>query len=79
MSFKSNRYKDREKYRNINREIKRRYRERTGAGKYPYQHWTIEEDKLVMERIMTDRELSDLIHRSVGSIQKRRWRLKNER
>ena len=58
------------------REEKRRYRERTGAGLYGWQKWQPEEDNMIMNSTCTDRKLGEMLHRSVGSIQKRRWLLR---
>lgn len=72
------RYKDKDKYREYAKRIKRNYREKTGAYLYEKRLWTNYEDELIMEHAMTDRELSVKIQRSVGAIQLRRWRLKKE-
>jgi hypothetical protein len=37
--------------------------------------WTPDEDALVTQRAMTDRELADVLHRSAKAIEQRRWRL----
>ena len=71
-------YKDPEKYAAYARRSKTKYRERTGAGIWK-NRFTVLDDELILSRIMTDRELSEKIHHSVGSIQKRRWELKNKK
>ena len=76
MSFKTSPYTDRERYREVTKEYKRRYRARTGANKYR-RGWTKGEDIEVLEQKISDRELGAKILRSVGAIQHRRSRLKN--
>ena len=68
---------DRNKFREIVRNEKTRWRMRTGSFKYPSREWEEYEDRLVLEHKVTDRELSELIQRSVLAIQIRRSRLKN--
>lgn len=77
MSFKTSLYKNREKFREVTKKYKRRYRARTGANRYGRKSWTIEDDRRVLEHNISDRELSKEILRSVGAIQHRRYRLKN--
>lgn len=72
MSFKSNRYGSRERY----NKRRKRYREETGSGLYKQRPYTDEEDRLIMEHAVSDRELSEQIERSVTAIQSRRARLK---
>lgn len=71
-------YKDKEKWHNTCMKQKRRYYGKT-ANRYPRRMWTIEEDKAVLKRNMTDHQLSQKIHRSVASIQMRRCKLKKYR
>ena len=54
----------------------KKYYKRTAI--YKKRAWTKEEDELVLKHSITDTELSDLIRRSVRSIQIRRSRLKNK-
>ena len=70
-------YRDMEKYREYKRKTQSRYRKRTGAGQYPAREYTLEEDRMILEQSITDRELGIKIQRSVGAIQKRRHHLKN--
>ena len=49
--------------------------EKHNAGKFPSRPYTEEEDQMILEHSIPDRELSDKISRSVGAIQKRRYRL----
>lgn len=58
------------------REMKRRYRERTGACMYEPRSWSPEDDELVLHSELSDRDLGKLLRRSVGAIQHRRNRLK---
>lgn len=58
------------------RDMKRRYRERTGSGKFGYKKWEPEEDNIILYSDLSDRELGMMLRRSVGSIQHRRSRLK---
>lgn len=59
------------------RQQKRRYYGKT-AFLYEKRNWTIVEDNMVLEHKMPDVVLSEKIHRSVGAIQKRRWKLKKK-
>ena len=47
--------------------------------KYPPRKWTANEDKLILEHNSSDRELSELLERSVGAIQYRRCLLNKRR
>lgn len=76
-----NDYKDLNKYRETVRRWKERYRRRTGSsGPRGYNagsvRYTSEEDELVLRHDIPDRDLAQLINRSVASIQNRRWKLK---
>lgn len=76
MSFKSLRYKDYNKYQRVVLLAKQRYRDRTGAYKYPPRKYSDYEDQRILDQDITDRELSKEIKRSVSAIQTRRSRLK---
>lgn len=69
-------YKDLEKYANTKRGQQKRYRERTGAFMYRRRMWTEKEIDLLLAQDMTDRELSKIIHRSIGAIQTKRAKLR---
>ena len=69
-------YKDMNKYHEAKRKWQERYRENSGSGKFGRRHWTEAEDRLVLEQIMTDRELGVAIKRSITAIQMRRYKLK---
>lgn len=45
-------YKDMAKFRATKRAQTKRWRERTGSGKYAIRRWTAYEDKLVLEHKM---------------------------
>lgn len=74
MSFKSNRYKDEKKWREIREKHKTRYRMRTGAFKW-FSRFTDNEVRMIMEHSIPDRELSEKIKHSVSAIQKKRWEM----
>ena len=76
MSFASNKYKEWDKYRKVHNEQKTRYRNKTGAFKYVRKRWTAEELELIKKHEIPDRELSELICRSVSAIQTQRSKLK---
>lgn len=66
-------YKDMEKYRlYANRNRKKSY-DKTAI--YGRNAWTQEQERMVLERSMTDEKLSAVIHHSAASIQKKRWEL----
>ena len=67
-------YRDKEKCRKIRN--KQRQRNYAKTAKYLPKEWTEEDDALVLEHKMPDRELSKLIEHSVQSIQVHRSRLK---
>lgn len=67
-------YRDMEKYRKTRNACKRRYYRKTQKGG-ARRRWTKEEDAIVLEHAHTDTEISEMIGRSVCSIQVRRSRL----
>lgn len=75
MKCKKN-YKNQEKLRAYINRTKKKYRERTGSGQYQRREWTDEENEMVMNHSMTDRELGKLLERSVTAIQIQRVRIK---
>lgn len=77
MALRKSQYKDMKKYKATRKRQLRRWRKRTGSGKYPPRPWTPAEEAAVMEKSMPDRELSKQIKRSVLAIQKRRHILNN--
>lgn len=72
MSNRREHYSDMERYKKTKKEQTLRYYGRT-IYKYERRGWTKEEDALVLEHKITDSLLSDLIERSVGAIQTRRY------
>lgn len=69
-------YKDKEKARNFrNIQRKRNYAKTQG---YPPREWTLQEMDLILNSDKTDRELAEILKRSVQSIQIKRCRLKKE-
>lgn len=69
-------YKDLEKHRITCRKQRRRYYAKTAV--YKPSTWTDEQIRLVLERKMTDHELSAKIGHSVKAIQIKRSRLKKK-
>lgn len=63
--------------RNIRNGQRQKYYNQT--AKYERHDFTSAEDRMILEHKITDRELSEMIHHSVQSIQTRRNRLKNGR
>jgi len=68
-----------EKYHDIAKRWKKGYRKRTGSDRYIPREWSPEDDKLILEHKIPDRELSEQIQRSVTAIQVRRCRLKGNK
>ena len=73
-----NQYRDIEKYKEYKRRYQAKARKRGGAGLFGSRPWSVEEDLEILKIGNTDRELSKKIQRSVGAIQKRRYKLKHE-
>lgn len=70
------RYSDKERARNLrNMHRKRNYSKTQG---YPPRDWTVGEMDLILNSEKTDRELAEILKRSVQSIQIKRCRLKKE-
>ena len=69
-------YSDMNKYAEYKRNYQKRYREKTGGGKYEKRFWTTEENEIILNSELSDRELSERICRSVGAIQRHRHYLK---
>lgn len=65
------------RFRQIVNRWKAGYRKRTGSDKYVPRPWEEDEDRLVLEHKISDRELSEKIQRSVSAIQTRRSKLKS--
>lgn len=71
-------YNQTEKGKQARRKYNKRYYSKT-ASLYPEREFNEIEDTLILEHRWTDTQLAQTIHRSVASIQTRRWRLKNKR
>ncbi len=69
-------YKNLDKYHETCRRQKQRYYGKTQL--YEKHSWSCKEDEIVLERNMTDTEISSAIGRSVRAIQVRRSRLKQK-
>lgn len=67
-------YKKTEKGKKSIQAYKKKYYART-ANLYPTRDFNEIEDTLILEHRWTDTDLANTIHRSVQSIQTRRWRL----
>lgn len=70
-------YKDLNKYKQNRDRYKKKYY-KNGSTNCEKHNWIPEEDKLLFDSILTDRELSKVIHHSVEAIQIRRSRLRKE-
>lgn len=82
MSYTHNkrwRHKGTERVREIRRAEKKRYRDRTGSGKNRRSWKKWEDEMILMENELTDREIAPVISRSVCAIQVRRSKIKNGR
>lgn len=69
-------YKDMERYRETKQNYYRRYYKTTENARNKRKRWSGDEDKLIIEHSITDRELSEIIGRSMKAILVRRTRLK---
>lgn len=72
-------YKDIEKWKKTRYKQNKRYYSKTAYNVNHRKKWTDEEIKLVLEHVISDTELSRLIGRSVGAIQKKRYKMKEEK
>lgn len=75
---RKNLYKDMEKFKNTRNAQKRRYYGRTSNAKNSGNPWTEDEIDLIIAHEKTDTELSNILGRSVRSIQNKRCRIKKE-
>lgn len=71
-------YKDMKRFASTKREQRRRWRKRTGCYEYPRRRWTDEEIELLLDQSITDRELSEMICRSVSAIYTKRVKVRKE-
>lgn len=71
-------YKDMKRFAKTKREQRARWRIRTGSYEYPRRRWTDEEIELLLDQTITDRELSEIICRSVSAIYTKRVHVRKE-
>lgn len=76
ISFRKSAYKDLDKWRNSVTEYNRRYYSKTAL--YEPRRWTDEEIEMIMKKEKPDRELSEILHRSMKSIVKKRCMVKKK-
>lgn len=69
-------YADMKKFWKTTNAQKKRYYSKTGS--YGPNTWTVEQDKMILEHLISDTELSKIIQHSVKAIQVRRCRLKKK-
>lgn len=74
ISYRKQDYADLNKWRKTLTNYNREYYRKT--AKYPARTWTDEEIELIMKREMSDRELSEMLGRSMKSIILKRHRIK---
>lgn len=74
ISYRKFDYADLNKWRKTVTNYNRNYYRKT--EKYPPRKWNDEEVELITKREMSDRELSELLHRSMKSIVLKRHRVK---
>lgn len=72
-------YKDMERYRRTRNKQKRRYYGKTANASNRGQPWTAEDIEIVVAHKLSDTQISELIGRSVASIQQRRHIEKQKR
>ena len=76
ISFRKTEYKDLNKWRKSVTEYNRRYYAKTAL--YEPRGWTDEEVEMIMAREKSDRELSEILHRSMKSIVGKRCLVKKK-
>ena len=74
ISFRKTEYKDLNKWRKSVTEYNRRYYAKTAL--YEPRKWTDEEVEMIMSREKSDRELSEILHRSMRGILSKRHKVK---
>ena len=74
MLRKSN-YRDMEKYKKTKREQQKRYYHKTQDAPNSKNYWTDEETEMIMNKTVSDTELSHILGRSVKAIQRKRHRI----
>lgn len=73
----ASKYEKRPKLKVTRRIYNKKYYGRT-ANKYERRFWKEPEIEAVLERKYTDTELSEMLQRSVGAIQRKRWELRQK-
>lgn len=68
-------YKDLEKYKKTKREQEKRYYGKTQDAPNSRKYWTSREIKMIMAKNMADRELSQILGRSMKAIQVKRYKI----
>lgn len=74
MSYRKRDYADIEKWRNTVTTYNRKYYQSTSYARNSYKKWT-QEDRIVLEHTIPDREISKLLGRSMKAIIQRRHNL----
>lgn len=77
ISFRKSEYKDLDKWRKTVTEYNRRYYSKTAL--YEPRKWTDEEVEMIMGREKSDRQLSEILQRSMKSIVKKRYMVNKNR
>lgn len=75
MSYRKRDYADIDKWRNTVTTYNRKYYQSTSYARNSYKKWTQEEDRIVLEHTIPDREISKLLGRSMKAIIQRRHNL----
>ena len=68
-------YRDKEKYRKYHNNWSKRYYGKTEKARNKGKRWNEEEMRMLLEKTMPDRELSNVIGRSMKAIQIKRTKL----
>lgn len=77
MPYRGKEYKNKEKLRKTRQSYNRKYYDKT-AG-YPKRPWTEDEIKMLFSDKYSDRELSNILERSMQAILQKRCRVRKER
>ena len=76
MALRSKEYRDKEKLRKTRNAQRKRYYRQTQGNKP--KRWSEDEIQMVLDKPVTDRELSELMNRSMQSIQLKRHNVRSE-
>lgn len=77
MNDSQRKYKKSDRGKFFRKKYNKRYYAKT-AGKYPRRPFDIWEDKIILEHSLPDRKISEMLERSMQSIQVRRSKLKKD-